>query len=221
MKTILNTLILISIVILSYGCNTIHVISNTDIRYLNYIDSLNAYNTAKSVCDTLAILFYKYTGNHDYDSYFLRPWKETLSYGDAVDTLLGYSEYQENTEYPDTLDGNIFQSRGSLGEDVKNQLDKLKQLKIKPFAKVVGAEMPTVYIYKKPDIRVIYGKPERCWIKKRRYTILDNVTYFITDEKGFTRIPYNILRYYEEDKLVKTQWVDTQNINKVYKTFVK
>jgi hypothetical protein len=41
-----------------------------------------------------------------------------------------------------------------------------------------------------------------------KYTTLDIVTHFICDELKKTRVPYNILRYYENNKLVQMDWID-------------
>lgn len=205
--------------IFSFG-DTIYVSSRTDARLLLYRDSLTAYEVGSSVCTELSKLFQKLTNSHDYDSYFLDPLVKDFKPGEAVDTLLGYSEVLPTTDYPDTLSGNQFNSTSELGQRIAYQFKRLDTLNVKPYATVVGAEMPVLYLYRKPTRVVIYQKLDRCWEKKRVYTTLDRVTHFIVDSKGMTKIPYNILRYYENDRLVKIEWTDpiTQSVIKTFKT---
>jgi hypothetical protein len=188
--------------------DTIYVTSSTDKRLLSYRDTLSAYQTGKSVCDNLKSLFRQLTNTHDYDTYFTDGWSSTIKFNQPVDTLLGYSEFLPNDEFPSKLEGEQFNSNSEIGQKITYQFKRLDTLRIIPYAKVVGAEMPVVYIYRKPSITVIYKKLDKCWLPKQVFRIIDIQTHFIIDERGKTRIPYNIIWYYESSKLKKIEWVD-------------
>ena len=202
-------LIVIFMLLVTVGFgDSIFVTSRTDSRLLAYRDSMTAYATGKSVCENLTKLFQKLTNSNDYDSYFLDPWLKSFSPGEPVDTLLGYSEVLPYSDFPDTLSGNQFNSSSEIGQMITYQFRRLDTLRVKPCAQVVGAELPTLYLYAKPSHVIIYKNLDRCWEKKMKYTTLDIVTHFICDELKKTRVPYNILRYYENNKLVQMDWID-------------
>ena len=194
-------MIVLLVCLFTMGCDTVYVATKTDAKYLAYQDSLTAYNTGKSVCDSLVVLFNSYEENQNYTRYFTLAWTTDLKNNAEIDSTLGSSEFKLYNDYPDTGQGNIFSSQGVFGQRVANQLRRLNNLKVKPYGVVSGAELPTVYIYRKPHIRVL--------LKKRMsYTTLDTQTYFILDNLGKTKRPYNIRRFYENDKYVKEEWVD-------------
>lgn len=58
-------------------------------------------------------------------------------------------------------------------------------------------------------------KRDRCWEPKRKYSILDKQTYFILDVDNRTRVPYNIISYYENNVLKSVKWVDPID-NKIF-----
>lgn len=200
-------IIFMLLVAVSFGDSTF-VTSQTDARIFLYRDSMIAYETGKSVCENLTKLFQKLTNSNDYDSYFLDPWRKSFSPGEPVDTLLGYSEVLPYSDFPDTLSGNQFNSSSEIGQMIAYQFRRLDTLRVKPCAQVVGAEMPTLYLYAKPSHVVIYKKLDRCWEKKMKYTTLEDITHFICDTEGKTRVPYNILRHYENNKLIRMDWID-------------
>ena len=220
MRKIILLSLLLS-VIFSFGQDTIYVTSRTDSRLLSYQDSLNAYNTGKSVCDNLLLIFRKLTHSNDYDTYFIDGWNLNIKEGDRVDTLLGESYFHFSNELPSNL--NQFQANSESGRNITTQFHRLDSLKVRPYGQVVGAEMPTLYIYKKPERVVVYQKLDRCWEKKRVYSTLDIQTHFIVNQQDKTIIPYNILRYYQEkegpDKLTKIEWIDPVDKNKIIKYF--
>jgi hypothetical protein len=212
-------LLVLLLVNLSAIADTTYVTSKTDTRLMDYKDSLQSYETGKSVCENLAILFQKLTNSHDYDSYFLDAWTGKIKFNQPVDTLLGYSELLPNNEYPSKEENYQLSSNSDIGKKITLQFFRLDTIKTIPYAKVVGAEMPVVYIYRKPSLEVVYKKLDRCWEAKRKYSIRDLTTYFIKKDIGLTVTPYNIIRYYENDKCVRTDWVNPMNKEIVLKTF--
>ena len=216
-------LLLLLYTIFSFGQDTIYVTSKTDSRLLAYQDSINAYNTGKSVCDNLLLIFRKLTHSNDYDTYFTDGWNPNIKEGDRVDTLLGESYFHFSNDLPSNL--NQFQADSESGRNIATQFHRLDSLKVRPYGQVVGAEMPTLYIYKKPERIVLYKKLDRCWEKKMVYTTLDIQTHFIVNQKEKTILPYNIIRYYQvqegPDKLTKMEWVDPVDKNKIIKSFTR
>ena len=212
-------LLVLLLVNLSAIADTTYVTSKTDTRLMDYKDSLQSYETGKSVCENLAILFQKLTNSHDYDSYFLDAWTGKIKFNQPVDTLLGYSELLPNNEYPSKEEKYQLSSNSDIGKKITLQFFRLDTIKTIPYAKVVGAEMPVVYIYQKPSRIVLYKKLEKCWLPKHKYTTIDIQTHFITNQSGKTIIPYNLIRYYENNKLKKIEWVDPMDREKIIKTF--
>mgnify|MGYP003351979024 CR=1 FL=1 len=216
--------IFLLLTIISFNCfaDTIYVSSKTDPRLLAYKDTVYAYETGKSISNNMAIIFQELSGSHDYDSYFLDAWTGAIQFNQRVDTLLGYTEFLPNTQLPDKTEKLQFASNTSVGEKIVLQFTRLDTIKITPFAKVVGSEMPDVYIYRKPTRVVLYKKLDKCWEKKMLYTTLDMQTHFIVNNMYKTCIPYNIRRHYQvkdnSSILIKTEWVDPTDQNKIIKT---
>ena len=149
--------------------DTIYVSSKTDPRLLAYQDTLYAYQTGKSICDNLAVLFQKLTNTNDYNSYFLDAWSGAIQFDQPVDTLLGFSVFLPNDRYPNEADKRLFSSNSEIGQNITFQFRRLDSIKIMPYAKVEGSEMPVIFIYAKPTRVVLYKKLDRCWEKKILY----------------------------------------------------
>jgi len=202
------------------GQDTTYATSRTDARLFSYRDSITAYTVGCSVTNELRTIFREMTGTKDYDAYFENGWKKSISVGDPVDTALGYSVFLENTVWPyEVKEGDQFQSSSSYGQRIAYQFNRLDTLRVLPPYRVEGAEMPVLFIYAKPSRVVLYRKLDRCWEKKMRYSTLDVQTHFIINDKDKTIIPYNIRRFYVENKLTKTEWVDPVNTNQIIRTF--
>jgi len=198
--------------------DTVYVYGKADPSLLAYRDSVLAYETGFSVSKDISLIFRQAYHTHDYDAYFLDAWSGNIKFHQPVDTLLGHSEFLPNKKLPEKQIGERF-INDQFSRRINQILSRLDSLKVIPYGKVVGAEMPTIYIYKKPSVVVIYKLLEKCWIKEVWYTTIDRQTRFITDEKGRTRIPYNIVRYYKSNVLKKIEWVSPVDEKIVIKTF--
>lgn len=93
---------------------------------------------------------------------------------------------------------------------------RLDSLFVKPYDVVSGAEMPTAFIYKRPSLVVIWKKLDRCWEKKKVFSIFDFQTYFFLNEDNKTYLPYIKKRVYVNGVLKTEYWLDP-----IYQTVLK
>jgi len=200
--------------------DTVYVASKTDAKLLAYQDTLYAYETGKSICESLAVIFQKLTNSHDYDSYFLDAWSGNIKFNQPVDTLLTFSVFLPNDNFPEDSLKYQFNSNSDIGQKITLQFIRLDTIKIIPYARVEGSEMPVVYIYRKPTRVVLYKKLDKCWLPKHIYRTIDTQTHFILNNKDRTITPYNIINYYEGNILKKIEWVDPLDNNKIIKNFL-
>jgi len=199
--------------------DTVFVNSKADVRIQLSKDSMYSYETGKSICYNLAKLFQDLTNTNDYDSYFLDAWSGNIKFNQPVDTLLTYSEFLPNYEFPDSVEKYQLNSKEQIGKRIFLQFILYDSIKTIPYAKVVGSEMPTIYIYQKPKHVFIYKKSDVFFETKNEYSIIDIVTRFICDKNIYTKTPFNIIRYYKNNKLYKINWVDPIDNSKIIKTF--
>lgn len=194
--------------------DTLYVNSLNDKRLRLYNDSLTAYNVGYDVAHRLAYLFEELTGTKDYNHYFTNAWEKTYLYGEPVDTLLGYSEYLPATQLPNSRINN-FASSSPTGLLIQAEIRRLDSLRVKPIGKVVGAELPVSYVYTKPVRVVFYQGVADLPPKAKIYTTIEPITHFMVNKEGASILPYNIKRYFENGKLIKTEYVDPLNPDKV------
>ena len=218
MKLLLSILLVISVYTTS-AQDTIYVSSKTDIRLISYQDSLLAYDTGKDVCFKLAQLFESFTNSKDYTSYFIDAWINQFNPGDPVDTLLGHTEFLLNFSTKPNSETNQFDMIGDIGKQIDSEIARLDLLTVLPYGIVSGAEMPDIYIYRKPCNIVLYRALNAPFNKSRCYTTIDKQTYFILDSKGMSRIPYNILRTYNGlNRLIQVDFVSPTDRTSIIQT---
>lgn len=136
------------------GCRIQYVRSSTDPKLVSYNDSLNAYYTGRDICNKLAVLYAENTNCGDYTEYFLNGWNKGNNFGDPVDTNLISNEFVQNINWPDTLQGERVTASDTFEYAVTQQLKRFGQINVKPYAKVRGEDLPEIYIYALPKIKV-------------------------------------------------------------------
>ena len=171
--------------VIAKGTDTLYVESYKDERYLLYLDSLKAYETGYKVAKSIADSVRHMTGNSSYDSYFLRYYEP-----EKYPTTEGlFVFYEEN---PNIEPGHVSDQAKFLWTYVKKQYLILDQLKVAPVGVMQGAELPSVYIYKKPTIvtvvRII-----------KRYTVVDPSIKFLIGRDGKTKTSYIIKYHYSKE----------------------
>jgi hypothetical protein len=172
--------------------DTLFVDDVKDIRYLNYKDSLEAYNigysVAKNISDTLKSMY----GYKDLDKYFLNRYAPETYTNDG-----GYIfEYVEN---PSVDVGHLNVPYKRMKNDasfpwafLEAQYKRLNVIKIQPVGLMEGAELPDVYVYAKPQTPVIFKIV-------KRFTVVGQIIKFRISDGGKTKTPYIEKVYYIED----------------------
>ena len=212
-----------------FAQDTIIVTSKSDIRLELYEDSLLSYNIGHSVSMNLSKLYgnsieIDYKGNlYSDNAYFNSGWDIHLRVGDTIDSN-SMAEFVESQESPSSNEGKEFSTSNEFLKEYK----RLDSIKIKPYGHLSAGEMPTIYLYAKPKVVVIYKIP--CFSKQsktshivngqslKEFSVLSLTTKFIVDSKGLTRIPYNEKVYYGYKHISKIEWVDPSDTDKVLKT---
>ncbi len=172
--------------------DTLFVEDYKDARYLRYKDSLEAYqigySVAKNISDTLKSMY----GNKSLDGYFLSKYRTDI---DASSN--GYIfDYQENVSVEI---GRVNVEYKRMRNDstfpwafLENQYKRLNDIKVQPCGIMTGAELPTVYVYAKPQTPVVFKVV-------KRFTVVGRTIKFRISDGGKTKTPYIEKVYYIED----------------------
>ena len=163
-----------------------------DVRYLNYKDSIQAYeigySVAKNIADTLKSMY----GNVSLEGYFLNKYNtgsDTSSngyfydYNQNANVIIGHV----NVEYRRMKNDSTFP-----WAFLENQYKRLNDIKIQPVGIMQGAELPDVYVYAKPKTTVVFKIV-------KRFTVVGQIIKFSLSNGGKTKTPYIEKVYYIED----------------------
>ncbi len=172
----------------SKSADTIYVENKRDPRYLEYLDSINAYNISYSVAKNIADSVRGMLGSNALDAYFLS------EFTGSPERSIGYF-YEIELNMPVTI-GHV----NSLYKGMKNearfpwkylesQYRRLDSIKLQPRGVIQGAELPNVYVYHKPSTTVIYQSVSR-------YTVVGQIIKFAVSDGGKTKTPYIEKVYY-------------------------
>jgi hypothetical protein len=172
----------------SKSADTIYVENKRDPRYLEYLDSINAYNISYSVAKNIADSVRGMLGSNALDAYFLS------EFTGSSERSIGYF-YEIELNMPVTI-GHV----NSLYKGMKNearfpwkylesQYRRLDSIKLQPRGVIQGAELPNVYVYHKPSTTVIYHSVSR-------YTVVGQIIKFAVSDGGKTKTPYIEKVYY-------------------------
>jgi len=171
--------------------DTIYVENKMDIRYLRYLDSLQAYrisySVAKNISDSIRVML----GNNSLDAYFLN--------GFAINPDTLSTAYYYDLHEKEKVDiGHISDTYKGLKDDGKipwtylvSQYKRLDSIKIHPSFIMQGGELPNVYVYIKPRMVVIHRVV-------RRFTVVGQIIKFSYSADGKTKTPYIEKYYYAE-----------------------
>ncbi len=181
--------------------DTLFVDDMKDARYLRYKDSLDAYeigySVAKNISDTLKSMY----GNKSLEGYFLGMY--------TPNTLISSNGYffEYNTE-PNVEIGHVNVEYHRMKNDstfpwafLENQYKRLNKIKIQPAGIMQGAELPDVFVYKKPEKPVVFKIV-------KRFTVVGQIIKFRMTNDGKTKTPYIEKVYYLED-IKKHQIIDS------------
>jgi len=178
--------------------DTLFVDDFKDARYLRYKDSMEAYDigysVAKNIADTLKSMYGK-----SLDGYFLNRYGYTgesdgyiYDYEENVNVEVGHV----NVEYKRMSNDTTF-PWGFLEQQYK----RLNACKVPPCGIMEGAELPTVYVYCRPQVPVVFRIV-------KRFTVVGQIIKFAVSDNGKTKTPYIEKIYYIEDSR-KHQIIDS------------
>ncbi len=190
--------------------DTLLVTSKKDIRYLQYLDSLYAYETSYSVAKNVADSLARMIGSHDYDPYFLN------SFTSNMDTFNNgyFYEYRKTVRVDvghisDDFRGMTTTTLDFPWEYLASQYKRLDSIKVQPCGIMTGGELPNVYIYTKPH-------PVKTVAVVKRFTVVGQIIKFAISDDGKTKTPYIEKIYYIEDADKHQQIDSIEKLDPIY-----
>lgn len=169
--------------------DTLYVEKLEDPRLLRYLDSLKAYEISFSVASNVADTMRAILGNSSLDSYFLGGFtsndvSSSDGYFYSFSTDVVVEPGKVNVDYKNMKNDSRFPWKY-----LERQYKRLNAILIQPSGVMQGAELPSVYVYRKPYTTVIQRRV-------RRYTVVDPSIKFFMKDNGKTRISYIRKFYY-------------------------
>ena len=171
--------------------DTVFVENKYEVRYLRYLDSLQAYRIAYSVAKNMADSIRAFTGSNALDGYFMNHFDRNYE-GNAE----GFIYDLKRGAHVDI--GHVSDEFHGMKNDTKfpwgyldNQYKRLDSIKIQPDAIMEGGELPNVYLYLKPITTVVYRAV-------KRFTVVGQIIKFSYSNDGKTKTPYIEKFYYAE-----------------------
>lgn len=172
--------------------DTLFVDNYQDERLLRYKDSMQGYNISYSIAKNMADTLKSILGDNGLDDYFLSMFRGS---GDGSSSGGYFYDFVENAKVEI---GHVNINYRNMKNDARfpwkyleTQYRRLDSIKVQPWGIMEGAELPNVYVYRKPSLTVIYKKV-------KRFTVVDYTIQFFQKDNGKTRVSYIRKFYYSE-----------------------
>ncbi|HLP51317.1 MAG TPA: hypothetical protein VK154_10565 [Chitinophagales bacterium] len=172
----------------SQAQDTVYVENQRDPRYLEYLDSIRAYQISYSVAKNIADSVAGMLGSRTLDAYFLG------AFTGSTERSEGYY-YDMERDMPVTIGHVNSIYRGMKNEEkfpwkyLESQYRRLDSIKLQPMGIMQGAELPNVYVYAKPHTTYIFRSV-------KRFTVVGQIIKFDMSDGGKTKKPYIEKLYY-------------------------
>ena len=193
MKYLVVLLFCLCSVISKGGVNdTLFVDNYQDPRFLRYKDSMQGYNISYSIAKNMADTLKGILGDNGLDDYFLSKFTGN---GEGSSSGGYFYDFVENANVEI---GHVNINYRNMKNDARfpwkyleTQYRRLDSIKVQPWGIMEGAELPNVYVYRKPSLTVIFKKI-------KRFTVIDYTIQFFQKDNGKTRVSYIRKFYYSE-----------------------